>query len=84
MQRELVRVSKGVKRLLTAYQEGLVSLEQPRERMPPLRQREQTLRTELHALAEQTRDRASYLRLAETLSAFLALAAPGRRHPGRP
>jgi len=72
MQRELVRVGKGIERLLTAYQEELLSLEQLRERMPPLRQREQTLRTELQALAEQTRDRAAYLRLAETLSAFLA------------
>jgi site-specific DNA recombinase len=71
MQRELVRVGKGIERLLTAYQEELLSLEQLRERMPALRQREQTLRTELHALAEQTRDRAAYLRLAETLSAFL-------------
>lgn len=72
MQRELVRVGKGIERLFTAYQEELLSLEQLRERMPALRQREQTLRTELHALAEQTRDRAAYLRLAETLSAFLA------------
>ena len=72
MQRELVRVSKGIERLLTAYQEELLSLEQLRERMPPLRQREQTLRIELHAIAEQTRDRAAYLRLAETLSVFLA------------
>jgi site-specific DNA recombinase len=72
MQRELVRVGKHIERLLTAYQEALVSLEQLRERMPPLRQREQALRTDLHALVEQTRDRAVYLRLAETLSAFLA------------
>ena len=71
MQRELVRVGKGIERLLTAYQEELLSLEQLRERMPALRQREQTLRAQLHALAEQTRDRAAYLRLAETLSAFL-------------
>jgi site-specific DNA recombinase len=71
MQRELVRVGKSIERLLTAYQEELLSLEQLRERMPPLRQRDQTLRTELHALVEQTRDRATYLRLAETLSAFL-------------
>jgi site-specific DNA recombinase len=72
MQRELVRVGKGIERLLTAYQEELLSLEQLRERMPALRQREHTLRSELYALAEQTRDRAAYLRLAETLSAFLA------------
>jgi site-specific DNA recombinase len=58
--------------LLTAYQEDLLSLEQLRERMPLLRQREQTVRTELQAIADQTRERATYLRLAETLSAFLA------------
>jgi site-specific DNA recombinase len=39
--------------------------------MPALRQRERTLRTELQSIAEQTRERATYLRLAETLSAFL-------------
>jgi len=49
----------------------LVSLDQLRERMPLLRQREQTLRHELNALVEQTRDRAAHLHLAETLSAFM-------------
>ena len=72
MQRDLVRVGKSIERVLTAYQEDLVSLEQLRERMPRLREREQALRAELKAIAEQTRDRAAYLRLAETLSAFLA------------
>ena len=60
-----------MERLLTAYQEDLLSLEQLRERMPLLRQREQTLRDELNALVEQARERAAHLRLAETLSAFL-------------
>ena len=67
----LTRVGKSMERLLTAYQEDLLSLEQLRERMPLLRQREQTLRYELNALVEQTRERAAHLRLAETLSAFL-------------
>ena len=71
VERDLARVGKTIERLLTAYQEDLVSLEQLRERMPLLRQREQTLRHELNALVEQTRDRAAHLRLAETLSAFL-------------
>ena len=71
MERDLARVGKTIERLLTAYQEELVSLEQLRERMPLLRQREQALRHELNALVEQTRDRAAHLRLAETLSAFL-------------
>ena len=39
--------------------------------MPRLRQRDQALRMERQAIAEQTQDRAAYLRLAETLSAFL-------------
>ncbi len=72
LERELLRLDKSIERLLTAYQEELLSLEQLRERMPQLRQREQALRTERQAIAEQTQERASYLRLAETLSAFLA------------
>jgi site-specific DNA recombinase len=72
LQRELTRVGKGIERLLNAYQEELLSLEQLRERMPSLRQREQALRAELQAIADQAADRATFLRLAETLTAFLA------------
>ena len=70
VERDLARVGKTIERLLTAYQEDLVSLDQLRERMPLLRQREQTLRRELNALVEQTRGRAAHLHLAETLSVF--------------
>jgi site-specific DNA recombinase len=72
LQRELTHVGKGIERLLNAYQEALMSIEQLRERMPALRQREQALRTELQAIADQANDRAAFLRLAETLTAFLA------------
>ncbi len=72
VQRELIRIGNNIERLLTAYQEDLLSLEQLRERMPSLRQREQALRAELQAIADQANDRANFLRLAETLSAFLA------------
>jgi hypothetical protein len=72
VQRDLVRVGKSIERVLTAYQEDLLSLEQLRERMPSLRQREQALRAELQSIADQTRERTIYLRLAETLTAFLA------------
>jgi site-specific DNA recombinase len=71
VQRDLVRVGRSIERILTAYQEDLLSLEQLRERMPPLRHREQVLRTELQSIAEQTRERAVYLSLAETLVRFL-------------
>src|SRR6266568_6833221 len=71
LQRELTRVGKGIERLVNAYQEELLSLEQLRERMPLLRQRERALRAELQAIADQASDRATFLRLAETLAAFL-------------
>jgi hypothetical protein len=41
LRRELSQVDKGIERLLTAYQEELLSLEQLRERTPMLRQRQQ-------------------------------------------
>ena len=71
LQRELSQVDKGIERLLTAYQEELLSLEQLRERVPMLRQRQQALRAELQAITDQVNDRATFLRLAETLTAFL-------------
>ena len=72
LERELTQAGKAIERLLTAYQEGLLGIEQLRERMPMLRQRERSIRTELQAIADQTADRAAFLRLAETLTAFLS------------
>jgi site-specific DNA recombinase len=72
LQRELTHVGKGIERILNAYQEGLMSIEQLRERMPVLRRRQQAIHAELQAIADQTEDRAAFLRLAETLTAFLA------------
>src|ERR1700688_829209 len=72
LQRELVHVGKGIERLLSTYQEALMSIEQLRERMPGLRQREQALRAELQAIADQANVRATFLRLAENLTAFLS------------
>jgi site-specific DNA recombinase len=71
LSRELTRVHKSMERLLTAYQEDLLSLDELRRRMPPLRQREQSLQGELQSLSAQVADQAAYLRLAESLSAFL-------------
>jgi len=71
LNRDLIRVRKSIERLLTAYQEDLLSLDELRVRMPPLRQREQAMQAELQAINNQTADRAAYLKLAETLTAFL-------------
>jgi site-specific DNA recombinase len=71
-QRDLTRVRKSIERLMTAYQEELLSPEELRSRMPDLRQRERTMQAELQSMAMQAQDRTAYLRLAETLSAFLS------------
>jgi site-specific DNA recombinase len=68
---DLAQVQKRMDRLLTAYQEDLLSLNELRRRMPAMRQREQRLQDELRSLSAQLFDQAAYLRLAETLTAFL-------------
>ncbi|MDD5322125.1 MAG: recombinase zinc beta ribbon domain-containing protein [Methylococcales bacterium] len=71
LNRDIIRVRKSMERLLTAYQEELLSIDELRIRMPPLRQREQAMQAELQAITHQTADRAAYLRLAEIFTAFL-------------
>jgi site-specific DNA recombinase len=70
LQREQIRIQKNTDRLLTAYQEGLATLEQLRQRMPDLRRQEQAVQSELLSLAEATADQSRYLRLLETLAQF--------------
>jgi site-specific DNA recombinase len=72
LQRDLTRVRKSIERLMTVYQEELLSLDELRSRLPDLRQRERAMQAELQSIATQAHDRAAYLRLAETLSAFLS------------
>ena len=72
LQRELDRVQKSADRLMTAYQEDLLSLDELRRRMPELRKREKQVGGELSAIQSQLADRAGYLRLAETITSFLS------------
>jgi site-specific DNA recombinase len=72
LRREVTRIQKSIDRLMTAFQEDLLSLDQLRQRMPALRQREHASRLELQSIVDQVANRAAYLRLAETLAAFLA------------
>jgi site-specific DNA recombinase len=71
LERELTRIRKSMERLITAYQEDLLSLDELRCRMPELRAREQSVRAERQAILDQAADQISFLRLAETLTAFL-------------
>src|SRR5262249_5093563 len=57
-------------RIVTAYQEELISLAELRQRMPNLRKQEQAVHSELQSLELASEDQSRYLRLAETLSEF--------------
>ena len=71
LRREQVRLEKNSERLLTAYQEGLVTLSQLRQRMPDLQKQTQAVVSELQSLEMAAVDQAKYLQLAEGLTGFL-------------
>jgi site-specific DNA recombinase len=71
LRRDLARCRKSIERLLTAYQESLLSLEELRNRMPDLRGREQACLAELQAIEDQSKEREICLRLAESVTDFL-------------
>jgi len=72
LQQAVTKATAAITRLIKAYQEELISLDELRERMPELRARETSLRGQLVALAAQLVDREAYLKLAEDLEGFLA------------
>jgi site-specific DNA recombinase len=71
LEQALAKASAAITRLIKAYQEELISLDELRERMPELRSRETSLRNQLDALATQLVDREAYLQLATGLEDFL-------------
>jgi len=71
LEREFSRCSRAVSRLVEAYQEELLSLEELRERIPELRRKQATLRAQLDALEVKSLDRQTYVALAENLEDFL-------------
>ena len=70
LRREQARLENSIERLINAYQEGLVTLTQLRQRMPELRRQIQAVESELHSLEMAAVDEARYLQLAETLVTF--------------
>ena len=67
----LAKTGQAIKRLINAFQEELISLDELRTRMPDLRSRQSSLRHQLDALDNQLADREVYLRLADNLEDFL-------------
>ncbi len=72
LESELLRVQRSKQRLVDAYQEDLLSLDELRGRLPALRDRETQIQRELRTLEAQLLDQETYLALAENLETFLA------------
>lgn len=69
--RQMKRTQKGIDRLLDAYQESLLPLEELRKRIPELRKRETALKSELQTLETRAMDQEKYRELAWSLEEFL-------------
>jgi site-specific DNA recombinase len=70
LRNEQARLGKNVERLVTAYQEGLLNLEQLRQRMPELNKKSQAAEAELRSLEMAAMDQTRYLQIAESLEGF--------------
>ena len=70
LRREQTRLGNSLERLITAYQEGLLSLAQLRHRIPELNKKSQAVESELQSLETAAVDQARYLQLAESLDGF--------------
>ena len=67
----LAKATTAITRLIGAYQEELISLDELRTRMPELRARQTSLHHQIDALDSQLADREVYLKLADNLEDFL-------------
>jgi site-specific DNA recombinase len=77
LQRDITRAEGSIARLIEAYQEQLISLDELRARMPALRKRQTTLQAQLDSLDAELHDAETYLQLADTLEGFLDRLANG-------
>jgi site-specific DNA recombinase len=68
----LAKATTAITRMIEAFQEQLITIDELRARMPGLRAREANLRRQLDALEAQLADRDAYLALADDLEGFLA------------
>jgi site-specific DNA recombinase len=67
----LAKSTSAITRMIEAFSEQLITIDELRARMPDLRAREAHLRSHLQALDAQAADRDAYLKLADDLEGFL-------------
>ncbi|MDP3972576.1 MAG: recombinase family protein [Candidatus Nanopelagicales bacterium] len=63
--------STAITRMIEAFSEQLITIDELRARMPELRGRETNLRNQINAMDTQLADREVYLKLADDLDGFL-------------
>ena len=66
------KAGTAITRMIQAFSEQLITIDELRSRMPELRARQSSLRAQLDALETQLADRDAYLKLADDLEGFLA------------
>ena len=71
LEKEIVRIEKSIQKLLDAYQEDLLQLEELRDRMPQLRKRQNALKAELRDIDSALTDQHAVLRLTNNIETFL-------------
>ena len=72
LKKQIIRTSKVIYKLLDAYQEDLIQLDELRSRMPELRKREKSLNEELNCIESDLVDQRSFLKIAENMESFLS------------
>ena len=72
LEKELERTLSAMKRLMLAYEEDLMSLDELRGRMPELRKKEKLLIGEIESIDRHLADEETYLKLAENFDSFLS------------
>ena len=71
LEKEIIRIRKGIDKLLDAYQEDLIQLDELRSRMPALRKREKSLNQELNCMENDLIDQGLLLKIADNIEEFL-------------
>jgi site-specific DNA recombinase len=70
LNREQTRVKNSMDRLIAAFRDELLTLEQLREQMPELQRQGKAIQLELQSLRMAAEDQSRYLRVVETLDQF--------------
>jgi len=74
---ELTRAERAISRLVDAYQDEQITLDELRARMPELRRREAALRAEQDAIKAEIDHATNYLKLADTIETFTSRLTHG-------